>query len=173
MSDFDELFNSVENTEIVTDMMNDGVFSKLRSGVVEALARDSKIKLVTPYDKVRPLDTGAYWYDSVENTLYVGAGDFQTVVNVLDFLSHASNIVYIPAPRIKSRVDFEQPIITQFSSIIYIPTPRIKTKHTVEKVYETNKIINVKKTTLNKVNSNVGVELSDIKHESEVQIIYG
>lgn len=132
MSNFDELFNSVENTEMVKDLLSDSTFSKLRSGVVEALARDSKIKLVTPYDKERPLDTGAYWYDSAENTLYVGAGDFQTLVNIIDFLTHETSILYIPAPRITTYVDVTVPTLSYHTEHAYIPTPRLQFTNTVD-----------------------------------------
>ena len=109
VSNFDELFNSVENTEMINNLLSDDNFSKLRSGVAEALARDSKIILVTPYDEEKPLDTGMYWYDSAENALYVGAGDFQTMVNVIDFLNHNTSITYIPAPRITTYVSVTVP----------------------------------------------------------------
>ena len=126
MSDFDALFNSVENTELVKDMLSDTTFSKLRSGVVEALARDSKIKLVTPYDKERPLDTGAYWYDSEENTLYVGISslidELQTVLSNINIMC---NFRYVPAPRITINTSLQRPLIAVDSDFKHMPAPRI------------------------------------------------
>lgn len=128
MSNFDELFNSVENTEMVKDLLNDTTFSKLRSGVVEALARDSKIKLVTPYDKERPLDTGAYWYDSDENTLYVGISSLiDELQTVLSNINIKCNFSHMPAPRIKCSVLINRPVIDIKGHVTHMPAPRIVT----------------------------------------------
>lgn len=168
MSNFDELFNSVENTEMVKNLLSDDTFSKLRSGVVEALARDSKIKLVTPYDKERPLDTGAYWYDSDENTLYVGAGDFQTIINILDFLSHNTKIVHIPAPRATIQYLIEIPTTSFITSVYVNYAPRVT--FTNEIIQPTIEHLTLNKTTTKNDIEFINTVMSDfLTHESEVK----
>ena len=168
MSNFDELFNSVENTEMINNLLSDDNFSKLRSGVVEALARDSKIILVTPYDEEKPLDTGMYWYDSAENALYVGAGDFQTMVNVIDFLTHKTSVKYIPAPRINSSVTVVLPNISHDTRYNYITPPKIELHHNTLLPIITHNIVNRKTNlvTLEKVHT---VNLPNITHILEVK----
>ena len=167
VSSFDELFNSVENTEIVKDLLSDDTFSKLRSGVVEALARDSKIKLVTPYDKDRPLDTGAYWYDSAENTLYVGAGDFQTMVDIIDFLIHKTSFKFIPAPRVKTYCTFEMPTILHNTGYALKPAPRVKSTHIFEQPNIAHISYIIKRNKFS-INTKCVIEQPNITHETEV-----
>lgn len=97
MSEFDELFNSIQTSNIVD------------------IIRDSRIELVSELDEPS-LKTGEYFYDDKTNTLYVGAGQLmENQVPQMSWMIKAwGSAVLHPAPRIKSTmlVDLSKVIIT-------------------------------------------------------------
>lgn len=151
MSDFDELF------------------SNLRSDSVEALARDSKIKIVTEYDEPS-LKAGEYWYSVEENTLYVGSGVTEdTILYITNFLKRKVSVNYIPAPRIKVSHLLEIPTITKTVTYCARLAPRLKVSNTVNLMNILTVNAEANKTMLHKYSFSNNVVLSSITHRTEVQ----
>lgn len=108
MSDFDELFENVNASAMAELIKDNPLISYLR---------DSKIILVTEYDEPS-LKAGEYWYNEEENTLYVGSGVIDsTVLYITNFIKHSTSFKYIPAPRYKTSVSVQMPLISHYFGI--------------------------------------------------------
>lgn len=150
MSEFDELFNSIQTSNIVD------------------IIRDSKIELVTEFDADHPLRTGEYFYDENSNTLYVGAGDLQPKPVYVSAVSHNTRIVYIPAPRVSTSHSITIPKLSYTTNVTYMPTPRI-TMHKDITIPSINKNTIIRVVTKNLVSINWNVSLPTITHSTSIQ----
>ena len=112
MSEFDELFQSIQNSVTVD------------------VVRDSAIVLVNEGDAEHPLKVGEYYFDEEKNILYVG-GYVPDKFYIWQFIKHDTSIRVIEAPRIKFSNLIPELIITHDTSNRHKVAPRLYFNNTV------------------------------------------
>lgn len=111
LSEFDELFNSIQTSNIVD------------------IIRDSRIKLVSEIDEPS-LKTGEYFYDDKTNTLYVGCSIQDKQIMLHNFLSHSTSLLYKPLARVNiGGYNVYVPVLEHSTSIKYTGVVRYKFEH--------------------------------------------
>lgn len=157
LSEFDELFNSIQTSNIVD------------------IIRDSRIELVSEFDEP-PLKTGEYFYDDKTNTLYVGAGQLMNNdrFNFSHFIRTKSSYVYKPAPRVASFMVVDLDLKVTFDSAhkgtmhYYIESENVVVPAIVTYSTEAHRQFAVHTFPVEH-----NVDIAIITHESEVNKIYG
>lgn len=112
MSEFEELFQSIQNSVTVD------------------VVRDSAIVLVNEGDAEHPLKAGEYYFDDEKNILYVG-GYVPEKFYLWQFIKHDTSIRVIEAPRIKFSNLIPTMIITHNTSNKHKVAPRLFFNNTV------------------------------------------
>lgn len=112
MSEFEELFQSIQNSVTVD------------------VVRDSAIVLVNEGDAEHPLKAGEYYFDDEKNILYVG-GYVPEKFYLWQFIKHDTSIRVIEPPRIKFSNLIPTMIITHNTSNKHKVAPRLFFNNTV------------------------------------------
>lgn len=108
MSEFEELFQSIQNSVTVD------------------VVRDSAIVLVNEGDAEHPLKAGEYYFDDEKNILYVGSGGIEsTVLYITNFIIRKTSFKLIEPPRIKSKITFNIPSISTYTNYNVLEPHRI------------------------------------------------
>lgn len=81
--------------------------------------------------------------------------------------AHDTNVLYIPAPRIKTAHTVELPVLTHDTIVTYIPTPKLKVGHTVT-INNLEHDTITRRTVRNLLTLENRVTLPTITHETEV-----
>lgn len=148
MSEFDELFQSIQNSVTVD------------------VVRDSAIVLVNEGDAEHPLKAGEYYFDEEKNILYVG-GYVPEKFYIWQFIKHETSTRYIPVPRYSMNLMARTPTTIINTIIDAKSAPRITT-HLVTSVPTITTSTSVRKTNIFTLNILLNHSLPTIKHNSLV-----
>ena len=149
MSEFEELFQSIQNSVTVD------------------VVRDSAIVLVNEGDAEHPLKAGEYYFDEEKNILYVG-GYVPDKFYIWKFIKHETSTRYIPAPRAQSNLRTSIPRnIIHYSNVVYAPANRTTSELFIE-ISKVNHNSNIRLTNMIKTNLSLTTIIPTISHTSSV-----
>lgn len=146
MSEFEELFQSIQNSVTVD------------------VVRDSAIVLVNEGDAEHPLKAGEYYFDEEKNILYVG-GYVPDKFYIWQFIKHDTSTRYIPSPRHKTDLKVLTPTPIINTVIVTKLAPRITT-HLATSVPTITYNTSVRKANVFTLNTLLNHSLPTIEHNS-------
>lgn len=148
MSEFEELFQSIQNSVTVD------------------VVRDSAIVLVNEGDAEHPLKAGEYYFDDEKNILYVG-GYVPEKFYFWQFIKHDTSTRYIPAPRHRTDLTVLTPTPSINTVIVAKQAPRITT-YLITSVPTITYNTSVRKANVFTLNISLNYSLPTINHNSLV-----